>query len=99
MARFTQTAASFQAAGGTAVQLSSTYAGGSVPVKLYASGSAFNYVIGEGLTAATAATAMTNLKVFIIPISTYIDFGPVDPKTMWIIGNPNSGACYWDTIS
>ena len=99
MARFTQTAASFAASGGTAVQLSSTYAGGSVNVRLYASGSAFNYVIGEGLTAATAASAMAALKVFIVPINTYIDFGPVDPKTMWIIGNPSGGVCYWDTIS
>ena len=98
MARFTQTAASFNAAGGAAVQLSSTYSGGMVPVKLYASGSAFNYVIGEGLNASTAASAMAALKVVIIPISTYIDFGPVDPKTMWIIGNPNAGACYWDTV-
>ena len=85
MARFTQTSTSFNAAAATPVQLSSTYAGGSVPVRIYASGSAFNYVIGEGLTTGTggtAAAAMAAGKVFIIPISTYIDFGPVDPKQM-----------------
>jgi len=99
MARFTQTGTSFAATGGTMVQLSSTYAGGSVNVRLYATGSAFNYVIGEGLTSGTAATAVSNGKVFIIPISTYIDFGPVDPKTMWLVGNPSAGVCYWDTLA
>lgn len=98
MARFTQTGTTFAASGGTLVQLSSTYAGGSVNVKLYATG-AFNYVIGEGLTAASAATAQGAAKVFIIPGSIYIDFGPVDPKTMWIVGNSLTGVVYWDTLA
>ena len=98
MARFTQTGTTFAAAGGTLVQLSSTYPGGSVNVKLYSTG-AFNYVIGDGLTAATAATAQAAAKVFIVPSSIYIDFGPVDPTKMWIVGNSVTGVVYWDTLS
>jgi hypothetical protein len=98
MARFTQTGTTFAAAGGTLVQLSSTYPGGSVNVRLYATG-AFNYVIGDGLAAGTAASAQAAAKVFIIPGGTYIDFGPVDPKTMWIVGNSVTGVVYWDTLA
>lgn len=98
MARFTQTGTTFAASGGTLVQLSSTYAGGSVNVKLYATG-AFNYVIGEGYTAGTAASAQAAAKVFIVPSGVYIDFGPVDPKQMWIVGNTVTGVVYWDTLA
>jgi hypothetical protein len=96
MARFTQTGTATEANTGAFVQLSSTYAGGSVNIKVYAN-SNINYCIGEY---ANSAAVVSGAKVNIIPISTYLDFGPVDPKKMWIRSNgATASIIYWDTVS
>jgi len=95
MARFTQLGVAPLVSTDAFIQLSSTWTGGQVPIKVYCIG-ATNYVIGEFANAAAAAASG---KVNIIPTSTYIDFGPVDPSKMWVRGNTSASNIYWDTVS
>ena len=96
MARFTQSGTATNGSAGDFVQLSSTYAGGSVNIRVYGAGN-INYCIGEY---ANSAAVVSGGKVNIIPISTYIDFGPVDPKQMWIRSNGGAASIlYWDTLA
>lgn len=96
MARFTQTGTATNGNSGDFVQLSSTYSGGSVNIRIYAA-SAINYSIGEYANAAAVAAAG---KINIIAATTGEQFGPVDPKQMWIRSNGAAASIlYWDTIS
>ena len=95
MARFTQTGTATNGSGSAFVQLSSTYAGGTVNLRIYGA-AAINYVIGEFADAAAAANSG---KVNIIPATAVEHFGPVDPKQMWIRSNGASASIlYWDTL-
>ena len=96
MARFTQTGTATNANTGDFVQLSSTYTGGSVNIRVYA-GAAINYCIGEY---ANSAAVVSGGKVNIIPSTAAEHFGPVDPKQMWIRSNGGAASIiYWDTLS
>jgi len=96
MARFTQTGTATNASSGDFVQLSSTYAGGSVNIRVYAA-AAINYAIGEF---ANSAAVVSSGKVNIIAATTSEHFGPVDPKQMWIRSNGGTASIiYWDTLS
>ena len=96
MARFTQTGTATNGSAGAFVQLSSTYNGGIVNIRLYAA-AAINYVIGEFANAAAAAASG---NVNIIAATTPEHFGPVDPKQLWIRSNGVSASIvYWDTLS
>ena len=96
MARFTQTGTATNANTGDFVQLSSTYAGGSVNIRVYA-GAAINYCIGEY---ANSAAVVSGAKVNIISATAAEHFGPVDPKQMWIRSNGGAASIlYWDTVS
>ena len=96
MARFTQTGTATNGSGGAFVQLSSTYAGGSVNLRVYAA-AAINYCIGEY---ANSAAVVSGGKVNIIPTTAPEHFGPVDPKQMWIRSNgADASIIYWDTLS
>ena len=94
MARFTQLGVAPNASSGDFIQLSSTWTGGQVPIKVYCIG-ATNYAVGEFANSGAAASSG---KVNIIPTSTYIDFGPVDPSKMWVRGNTAASSMYWDTV-
>ena len=96
MARFTQTGTATNANTGDFVQLSSTYAGGSVNLRIYAA-AAINYAIGEF---ANSAAVVASGKINVIPATAAEQFGPVDPKQMWIRSNGGSASIiYWDTLS
>ena len=96
MARFTQTGTSTNGSAGDFVQLSSTYSGGSVNIRIYAA-AAINYCIGEYANSAAVVTAG---KLNVIAATSPENFGPVDPKQMWIRSNGTAASIlYWDTIS
>ena len=94
MARFTQVGVAPLISSGDFIQLSSTWTGGQVPIKVYCIG-ATNYAVGEF---ANSAAVVASGKVNILPTSTYIDFGPVDPSKMWVRGNTAATNMYWDTV-
>jgi hypothetical protein len=96
MARFTQTGTATNGSAGDFVQLSSTYAGGSVNIRVYAA-AAINYCIGEF---ANSAAVVSGGKVNIIAATTAEHFQAVDPKQMWIRSNGASASIiYWDTLA
>ena len=99
MARFTQIGVAPLTSTSSFIQLSSTWTGGQVPIKVYCIG-ATNYVIGDFVdgTAGTGGAANTANRVNILPTSTYIDFGPVDPSKMWVRGNTAATNLYWDAV-
>ena len=95
MARFTQTGTVAPANTGDYVQLSSTYAGGSVNIRVNAS-AIINYCIGEF---ANSAAVVSGGKVNLIPANAPENFGSVDPKQMWIRSNGASASTlFWDTL-
>ena len=95
MARFTQTGKSTNGSTGDFVQLSSGWTGGSVPVMFYGA-AAINYCVGEF---ADSAAVVNGGKVNIIPATSNLMFGPVDPSKMWIRSNGGTASIlYWDTI-
>ena len=58
---------------------------------------AINYCVGEF---ADSAAVVNGGKVNIIPATSNLMFGPVDPSKMWIRSNGASASIlYWDTIS
>lgn len=96
MARFTQAGTATNGSAGAFVQLSSTWTSGSVPVMFYGA-AAINYCVGEF---ADSAAVVSGAKVNIIPATSNLMFGPVDPSKMWIRSNGASASIlYWDTIS
>jgi hypothetical protein len=96
MARFTQAGTATNGSAGDFVQLSSTYAGGAVNLRVYA-GAAINYSIGEY---ASSAAVVSGGKVNIISATAPEHFGPVDPKQMWIRSNGVAASIlYWDTLA
>jgi hypothetical protein len=96
MARFTQSGTATNANTGDFVQLSSTYNGGYVNLRVYAAAH-INYCIGEY---ANSAAVVSGGKINIIFQTTAENFGPVDPKQMWIRSNGGAASIlYWDTIS
>ena len=96
MARFTQTGTTTNGSAGDFVQLSSTYAGGIVNIRV-CTFAVINYAIGEYANSAAVVSAG---KVNIIPANVSENFGPVDPKQMWIRSNGVSATVlYWDTLA
>ena len=100
MARFTQIGVAPLINSSNFIQLSTTWTGGSVPIMIYCIG-ATNYVIGDFVdgTAGAGGAASNANRVNILPTSTYINFGPVDPSKMWVRGNTAATNLYWDTVS
>ena len=95
MVRFTQTAASPNASTGDFIQLSSTFAGGQVYIKMYPT-VLITYTVGDFANAAAAAAAG---KVSLIPSSQWIEFGVADPTKVWVRGTSTAGTIYWDTLA
>jgi hypothetical protein len=95
MARFTQIGVAPLVSTDVFIQLSPNWTGGQVPIKIYCIG-ATNYAVGDF---ANSGAVVSSGKVNILPTSTYIDFGPVDPSKMWVRGNTTASNLYWDTVS
>ena len=95
MARFTQTAASPNDSSGVFIQLSSTFAGGQVYIKMYPT-VLISYTVGDFANAAAAASAG---KVSLIPSSQWVEFGIADPTKVWVRGTTTAGTIYWDTLA
>lgn len=95
MARFTQTAASPLASTSDFIQLSSTFAGGQVYIKMYPT-VLITYAVGNFANSAAVASAG---KVALIPASQWIEFGIADPTKVWVRGTSSAGTIYWDTLA
>ena len=95
MARFTQTAASPNASTGDFIQLSSTFAGGQVYIKMYPT-VLITYSVGDFANTAAVVSAG---KFALIPASQWVEFGIADPTKVWVRGTSTAGTIYWDTLA
>ena len=95
MARFTQTAASPNASTGDFIQLSSTFTGGQVYIKMYPT-VLVTYSVGDFANSAAVVSAG---KFSLIPTSQWVEFGIADPTKVWVRGTSSAGTIYWDTLA
>ena len=95
MARFTQIPAAPNASTGDFIQLSSTFTGGQVYIKMYPT-VLITYAVGDF---ANSSAVVSSGKVGLIPASQWVEFGIADPTKVWVRGTTAAGTIYWDALT